>query len=283
MINFPTHPAAEAFPLIEGKEFDEFCKDIKRHGLREPIWRDRDGRILDGRNRLRACLATHTDPHFRTYDGDDLIEFIISMNIKRRHLNDAQRAMIASKLATMKQGARTDLSPIGEKSQAQAARMLNVSKRSVERAAAIGKEAPDLAEKIEAGELTINAATQEIAARKIVTGPEGQVERLPTPSEAKRIARETHRPVAASDNRIYFGATDEEAEESLRVQEQTYGGVDAIKFLADMHGKTDPPHWLSEAYSHMLIELESEHIDHAIEWLQGLRKCWNDEAAGDAS
>jgi hypothetical protein len=37
-------------------------------------------------------------------------------------------------LATLKQGARTDLSPIGEMSQERAAALLNVGKRSVERA-----------------------------------------------------------------------------------------------------------------------------------------------------
>lgn len=43
--------------------------------------------------------------------------------------------MVAAKLANLEQGARRDLSPIGEKlSQSEAASMLNVGKRSVERA-----------------------------------------------------------------------------------------------------------------------------------------------------
>ena len=138
----------------------------------------------------------------------------------------------------MKQGARSDLSPIGEKSQAEAAKMLNVSKRSVERAAAIAKEAPDLAEKVEAGQLTINAATQGIAIRKMASRPEDQAERLPTPTEARKIARETRGLVAASDGKVYTGKTKAESDETLRIQEQTYGGVDAIIKFANWRGKS---------------------------------------------
>lgn len=42
---------------------------------------------------------------------------------QRRHLNESQRAMAAAKLATLQQGARTDLSPIGEMSPGDAAMM----------------------------------------------------------------------------------------------------------------------------------------------------------------
>jgi hypothetical protein len=45
-----------------------------------------------------------------------------------------ERAMVAARIATLPRGARTDLSPIGEKSQSQAAELLSISKRSVERA-----------------------------------------------------------------------------------------------------------------------------------------------------
>lgn len=45
----------------------------------------------------------------------------------QRSQAESQRAIVAAKLANMKQGARTDISPIGETSQSQAAELLNVS------------------------------------------------------------------------------------------------------------------------------------------------------------
>jgi hypothetical protein len=64
--------------------------------------------------------------------GEDPVAFVISINLRR--LDESQRAMVAARLATLKQGARTDISPIGEMSQADAAGLLKVGKRTVERA-----------------------------------------------------------------------------------------------------------------------------------------------------
>lgn len=98
--------------------------------------------------------------------------------------------------------------------------------------------------------------------------------KLPSPTEARTIARETGSLVAASDGRTYTGKTDDEGREALRVQEQTYGGVDAIILLAKWRGETDPPRWLNEAPNHQLADLTGKHIDLAIEWLEELRECW---------
>ena len=129
------HPAAELFPLLEGAEFEALVADVKVNGLREAIWLDTEDRILDGRNRYRACDEVGVEPRFRTYEGDDPVGFVLSQNLHRRHLNESQRAMIAAQMADMPQGARTDLSPEGGRlSQADAAALRGVGKRTVERA-----------------------------------------------------------------------------------------------------------------------------------------------------
>jgi len=86
---------------------------------------------------------------------------VLSKNLHRRHLDSSQRAMVAAKIAGMKQGARSDLSPIGEKSQADAADALNVGKRSVERAREVSEDGiPELIAAVESGEVSVSAAAE---------------------------------------------------------------------------------------------------------------------------
>ena len=124
------HPVANIFPLVEGAEFDEFVADIRQHGLHEPIIVYGD-KILDGRNRYRACLAAGIEPTFTVYQGDDPVAYVISLNLRRRHLDESQRAMVAAKLATLKLGdnQHSEGLPIGRSSE-----LLNVGERSIARA-----------------------------------------------------------------------------------------------------------------------------------------------------
>ena len=163
------HAYAEIFPLLEGEEFDQLVADIKAHGLHEPVVVYQD-QILDGRNRYRACVAAGVEWRSIPYTGADPLGYVISLNLRRRHLNESQRAIVAAKLATLRQGARTDLSPIGEMSQAQAAELLNVGKRSVERAKIVLNEGtPELVQAVQTGALAVSDAVERIR-RGIVTG-----------------------------------------------------------------------------------------------------------------
>lgn len=112
------HPAADLFPLVEGDELKELCADIKNRGLQQPIVVWHDGSLLDGRNRLLACYRTNQEVVLERYEGDDPVQFSLSANLHRRHLNSGQRAIVALKVrellqpaAKERQGERTDLKP----------------------------------------------------------------------------------------------------------------------------------------------------------------------------
>jgi hypothetical protein len=111
-----SHPLADLFPLMEGADLDALIADIRANGLCEPIVMFED-KILDGRNRWRACKKAGVEPKFREYRGNDPLAYIISLNLQRRHLNESQRAMVTAKIATMPQGARSDLASIEAMSQ----------------------------------------------------------------------------------------------------------------------------------------------------------------------
>jgi hypothetical protein len=98
--DYPFHPIAGMFPLLEGGEFAAVVDDILAHGLLESIVLF-EGMILDGRNRDRACREAGVEPRYRemTFDSHaDAVNYVISANIHRRHLTAEQKRELIEKL-----------------------------------------------------------------------------------------------------------------------------------------------------------------------------------------
>jgi ParB-like chromosome segregation protein Spo0J len=93
------HPIADIFPPMEGAEFDALVADIKKNGLRELITAYQN-KILDGRNRYRACRALGIEPRLTPFTGDDgaARAFVISKNLHRRHLDPETKIKILAQL-----------------------------------------------------------------------------------------------------------------------------------------------------------------------------------------
>jgi hypothetical protein len=166
------HEIANAFPLMEGVEFDELVADIKAHGLHNPITLFED-KILEGRNRDRASRIAGINPRYVPLPaGCSPVDFVISANLKRRHLTESQRGMIAVKLATMIKGgggiqAETNRSRDPLVSQADAAKKLDVSVETVKRAKVVKtKGAPETIAAVEAGQLPVKTAAKIAQASK---------------------------------------------------------------------------------------------------------------------
>jgi hypothetical protein len=146
----------------------------------EPIWLC-EGRILDGRNRYRACRALGIAPLFRAYTGDSPIAFAWSVNGERRHLSSSQRAAIGAEMlpalqqealerrdACLKRGtALPVLPPVAERDDGPrrkhrtieaAARIVGAGATNIQYAKTVRERAPHLFEQIKTGALTVKRA-----------------------------------------------------------------------------------------------------------------------------
>jgi N6-adenosine-specific RNA methylase IME4/ParB-like chromosome segregation protein Spo0J len=175
-----SHPLAYVLPPMTDAEYAELRDSIRANGQREPITLHSDGRILDGRHRARACAELGVPVASKTFDGQDgeVLAYVLDLNLARRHLNESQRAMIAAELATMRQGARTDLASIEAMSQEEAADRLNVSRTGVQRAVIVRDKAiPEIADAARQGHMPVSLAAR--------------VALLPVPRQ-RQIAAEMH-------------------------------------------------------------------------------------------
>jgi hypothetical protein len=221
---FEAHPAADLFPMMTDAELDDLATDIRANGQLETI-RRYEGKILDGRNRYRACervgITPKIGPVFMA-DGQTPTEWVISKNLKRRHLTTGQRAMVATKAEAMiaaeisdreakrkiaeeakKAAERSEPSPsvrpttrnsvesskpkVAERAPEAvflAGKATGVSGDSVRTAKKIKKADPALADKVASGEMTLNAAEKQL------NGPESVV------SQTTRLMGQLRRLVA---------------------------------------------------------------------------------------
>ena len=155
------HKLANLFPMMTSEELYEMGRDILENGQIDPIV-VYEGKILDGRNRFQACQRAGVEPRVEEYNGTDPLAYVISLNLKRRHLTESQKAMIASELATMERGQPEKKSANLRNtfvSQPEAAEMLNVSTRSVQTAKKVAEMADEnVVQAVKEGKVSINAA-----------------------------------------------------------------------------------------------------------------------------
>lgn len=202
-MNYEFHPVANLFPMMDQDTFAELCKDIEANGLIEPIWLH-DGKIIDGRNRYKACLQVGVPPMFRTWKNDgSLVGFVVSLNLNRRHLTTGQKAQIGLDLLPMleaeakermrkggashtgnqytckeKMEGSTELNDLPKstfnKAAAQAAKLVGTSATRIYEMKRIQREAPERVEAIKNGEVSIDKVIREIKAKKEVVVGSGE-------------------------------------------------------------------------------------------------------------
>lgn len=99
---YRVHPAASVFPMMEGKEFEDFKNSIRNNGQRDPV--DVHGDVLiEGRNRAKAVELlkregvdiTLQTREWQPEPGQTVAEYVADKNLHRRTLKDDQRVQIA--------------------------------------------------------------------------------------------------------------------------------------------------------------------------------------------
>lgn len=183
----------------------DLVADIKANGLHESVWIF-EGKILDGRHRYRACKLAGVPCKTRQFNGThaEAVAFVWSLNFARRHLNSSQAAIADAKrnklldlYREVKQAAQerkqaTQAKPGEKVGNHQAAKVpekipapKNESETREVRAKVAGtngkyinladkiiEERPDLAAKVEQGEMTLSQVQREIKRETILSNLE---------------------------------------------------------------------------------------------------------------
>lgn len=261
------HELSTVFSSFEDtQEYRGLVDSIRCYGLFDPIlvWQDK---IVDGRHRHKACLEAGVEPEYQILDSDMPFEMVkdrvVAENILRRHLTTGQRAMIAASLANMASGGggnqytkvdRTNSS--SAKSNEDAAKSLNVGPTAVKDAKEVKRDAPDLAERVSRGEMSLNAAKTESRERK------GEpVKEKPKPPKPREMSLDEVMKEAGDNWDTYTaaGALVSTARD-LHLQEGQKGMARSImQFLVSREDKHS--HSYNAAGLVALVEGLTEHLD----------------------
>ena len=88
-------------PPLSEVEFDSLKRSIKEEGLHIPVIVNKQGIVLDGHHRFRACKELRIPLQFHTKEFKDSLEekgFVIEVNLRRRQLNGFQRVELGYSL-----------------------------------------------------------------------------------------------------------------------------------------------------------------------------------------
>jgi ParB-like chromosome segregation protein Spo0J len=157
------HEYANIYRMLPEKELQALADDMKAKGQLLHIT-SYEGKILDGRNRYRACEIAGIEPKIEPYTGDDPLGLISSLNDHRRHDSDNERALVGARMANLKKGANQHSSMETPSEEVvsidRAAELSGSTPASIKRAKAIVESGiPELHDMVESGEVSVRAGS----------------------------------------------------------------------------------------------------------------------------
>lgn len=171
------HPVANMMPYMSETELNALTLDIEKNGIIDPVVlfrKDGQDYLVDGRHRSTCCERLGIIPPFKYFEGDEssLLNFVISTNLQRRHLNSGQKAAICVEMlpvveAQTRSGQSEKISAYrsGEAVSSERVRSadiigsaMGVSGRYVAQAKRLFKENVELFEQVKSGVLSLSKA-----------------------------------------------------------------------------------------------------------------------------
>ena len=157
------HLLADQLPLMSSEEFEALKADISENGQKEPILLFQ-GKILDGRNRYKACQKLNLEPEVEHFDGsyEAAAKLSASANLLRRHLSKSQQGMFVVKAGLAAPPGQANLN--GSETIRDAAKRYGVNHVTIYKAFYVNQHKPELADQVLRGELSVGSAEAMIRA-----------------------------------------------------------------------------------------------------------------------
>ena len=242
-MSYSLHPLCTLFPRMAGAEFEALKQDILNNGLHQPIVLH-EGMVLDGGNRYRACLELGVEPLTEEYEGDDIVAYVLSANLHRRHMSPGQQAAIVASAQDWDKAHKAGRSmcsaehiadnvnqsvqlntltaPEEQTSLSTAKERAALSGASVmtqRRADAVAKADPELAKKVAHGTVKLGAAIKQVAPQLAWDSKTRQPADPAEPSAAERIAN--YQEIVKQLQAENIALRDKATIESLDISEET--------------------------------------------------------------
>jgi DNA methylase/ParB-like nuclease family protein len=286
------------FPELPDWELQALADDIKAKGLLHPIVLYK-GKILDGRNRYKACKLAGVQPRFTEWKGKGSpLEWVVSENLVRRHLTSSQRAVLAldllpllEKEAARRQTLAKKLAKVGDngkgKASQVAAKLTKTNSAYIEAVKHISKHAPELLGKVRSGVIKIPDATRlaklpDKERKQVVAMLDGQPV---SGSELHELSKRVHQNLrnraakafarkataSSKDNNILIGSMDllwdrlDDDSVDLFLTDPPYKDIQLYESLAELAAAKLKPGRLCLAYSGQfylpeVMEAMSQHL-----------------------
>jgi hypothetical protein len=200
------HESVGIVPEMSLEEWEELLESIREKGIQVPVHALEDGRVLDGRHRLKAAKELgikEIDVIYHKMNDIEAIEFVRNTATKRRNLTPAQKAAIVleaedlckkiaeakrlNSLSNLKQGSYIPDGVQGPKGRTNEilGDLAGVSEATIKRVKRVKEESPELFERIKANEIGAKAAYQ-----KVIEDKKSQKDKNPS----KRVAGIAEQP-----------------------------------------------------------------------------------------